>query len=227
MTKETETILPGRRYNKYYTYIEPIIGDPVIRGYFTLVASLLLTAFFILFALSPTFSTIVGLVRKIDDQKKVLAAMDTKISNLILAQENYAQIESDLPLLEAALPVKPVPETILLGVLDSASGSAVAITSFQIGDVYLSGVNPAQKAPGDPSANVVKQTLISSAGLPTVSFIVSAKGTKENIRQFVGKLESMPRLITLSVISIGRESNSDNDSNSYLADIVGSAFYKP
>lgn len=227
MTKETETVLPGRRYNKYYTYIEPILEDPVIRGYFTLVASLLLTAFFILFALSPTFSTIVGLVRKIDDQKKVLAALDSKISNLILAQENYAQIESDLPLLEAALPVKPIPETILLGVLDSASGSAVGVTSFQIGDVYLSGVNPTEKALVTPPSKGVKLTLVSSAGLPTVNFTVSAKGTKENIRQFVGQLESMPRLITLSVISIGRESNSDNDSNSYLVDIAGSAYYKP
>lgn len=227
MTEETETIFPGRRYSKYYTYIEPIIADPVIRGYFTLVASLLLTAFFILFALSPTFSTIVGLVRKIDDQKKVLAALDSKINNLILAQENYAQIESDLPLLEAALPVKPVPETILLGVLDSASGSAVAITSFQIGDVYLSGVNPTEKALVAPPSKGVKQTLVSSAGLPTVNFTVSAKGTKENIRQFVGKLESMPRLITLSVISIGKESSSNDSTNNYIADIAGNAFYKP
>ncbi len=35
-----------KRYSRYYIYIEPIVSDPLIRGYFSLVASILLIAFF-------------------------------------------------------------------------------------------------------------------------------------------------------------------------------------
>ena len=146
MKEEAKENLPSRRYKKYYTYIDPIVADPVIRGYFTLVASLLLTAFFIFFALSPTFSTIVGLLRKIEDQKRIITRLDSKINNLILAQEVYSQIEAELPLLHTALPTRPLPESVLLDVLRVASQSAVKINAFQIGDIYLSGVNPEKES---------------------------------------------------------------------------------
>ena len=79
-----------KRFSRYYTYVEPVIRDPIVKGYFTIIASLFLISFFMFFALSPTATTIVGLFRRVEDQKQTLAAMDKKISDSIVAQNNYA-----------------------------------------------------------------------------------------------------------------------------------------
>lgn len=216
-----------RKFGRYYTYIEPVMADPVIKGYFTLIASLLLVAFFIFFALSPTFSTIVGLVRKIDDQKQALASLDKKINNLIIAQESYSQLESDLPILDTALPEKPMPESLLLGVLNSASNSGVTLTSFQINEVFLSGLNPKTVPVTQLPVTTVKTSLISSVGLPTVQFSVGTRGTKAAIRQFSGELQTLPRLIVLTSLSLEKDQLAPNSGDIYISDITGSAFYFP
>ena len=127
MTENTDSNIVSRRNRRYYTYIEPVTTDPIVRGYFTLVASMLLVAFFIIFALSPTFSTIVGLNRKIEDQKKVIVDLDSKISSLIKAQETYSQVESQIPILMIAVPQKPSPDEVLLDVVKTATASGVTV----------------------------------------------------------------------------------------------------
>jgi Tfp pilus assembly protein PilO len=109
-----------KRYQRYYTYLEPVIADPLVRGYFSLVASFLLVAFFLFFALSPTINTILALQKKITEQKKIIASLETKISNLTAAQENYRQVESLIPLLLIALPDNPSPQTVVGSVTSSA-----------------------------------------------------------------------------------------------------------
>lgn len=231
MTDKDESVIASRRFSKYYTYIEPITSDPVIRGYFTLIASILLTAFFIIFALSPTFSTIVGLTRKIDDQKKVLASLDSKINSIILAQENYSRVEPDLPLLDRALPTKPEPDVVLQDVINTGSGSGVVLSSFQVSEVYLRGINPTEKAPEkkpqeqqQPAKNP-GGTVVSSLGIPRLEFGVGMSGTRESIRQFAGRLEFLPRIVVISVLSI--DSDNQGGQGGYFADIKGNAFYFP
>lgn len=217
-----------RRNSRYYTQIEPIMSDPVIRGYFTLVASFLLTAFFILFALSPTFSTIVGLVRKIDDQKKVIAALDSKITNLITAQENYSQVEKKLPLLEAALPTRPLPDEILSDIVKSASTSGVKITSLQVDEVYLSGINPVKEAEAPvASPQTQQQDFFSPLGLPNVKFTIGVKGTRDQVRSFGGYIVNLPRILLLDELTLTVESGSINEPGEVNGEISGSGFYYP
>ncbi len=225
---KSESVPSTRRNSRYYTQIEPIIADPVLRGYFTLIASFLLTAFFILFALSPTFSTIVGLVRKIDDQKKIISSLDAKITNLITAQENYSQIEPKIPLLETALPTKPIPEQILDELVKTSTASGVNITTIQINEVYLSGVNPVKIEAG-PKAPPEKnnQDLFAPLGLPLVRFTVGVKGQQANIRDFIGQIVNLPRILLLDEFALTTETGSVNRDGTLNAKISGSGFFYP
>lgn len=223
----TNNIVPTtRRNSRYYTQIEPIVSDPVIRGYFTLVASFLLTAFFILFALSPTFSTIVGLLRKIEDQKKVVSALDSKITNLITAQENYSRVEPLLPLLETALPTRPLPDQVLADLVKSSSASGLKVTSIQVDDVYLSGINPIKE--GDtPATPSIVQDFFSPLGLPKVVFTVGVSGSTEKVRTFAGFITNLPRILLLDELTVTTESENISETGDVKAEISGSGFYYP
>ncbi len=198
-----------KRYSRYYTYIEPIVTDPVIRGYFGLIASIFLVAFFIIFALSPTFTTILGLIRKIDDQKKTITAMDNKINNLILAQENYSQVEPSLPLLSSALPEKPAPETVLDDIVKTASTSAVSINTLQFNLINYSGKSASSATP------------MSKLGLQTVEFTLQLAGSENQVHSFLNRLEHLPRLISISAISL----QTQDKTAALAADVPGMGYY--
>lgn len=233
--KDNSAQTASKRYRRYYTYIEPVVVDPVIRGYFTLIASMLLTAFFILFALSPTFSTIVGLYRKISDQKKLITTMDTKISNLIVAQENYTDFEPYLPLLNTSFPSKPAPESVITGALKDASASGVSVNAFQISQAYLSGSKPPLLADDQQNtisdidvAKTSRSELITSLKIPVVEFSITISGSEPNIRAFIGRMQNLPRIISLSQVTVGvNEDDQNPDPNSYLGTINAVAYYYP
>lgn len=184
-----------RQFRRYYTYIEPVISDPIVRSYFSIVASLILTALFVVFALSPTISTILGLVKKIDDQKKTIALMDQKINDLITAQDSYSSFQPRLEALTNALPEVSIPETAIDSVYRAASASAVAVSSLQFGEIPISSVAATPVPSSTPGQKKVDPKYLE------VSLVVS--GPSDKIEVFLEKLEQMPRLIKISNLSFG------------------------
>lgn len=176
----------AKRYSRYYIYIEPIVSDPLIRGYFSLVASFLLIAFFLVFALSPTINTILTLQKKIAEQRRVVAALDQKITNLVAAQANYSQVESSLPILLTALPQTPTPQTIISGVVTIASSSGLVLSGLQFRDLPLS---------KDSIDTAVKTG--NTTGALTVNFTLTTVGSRDKIHDFLTRIESLPRQIHL------------------------------
>lgn len=195
------------RYQRYSTYLTPIVSDPLIRSYFGLVASILLIAFFLFFALSPTFNTILGLQKKIQDDQTIDAALQQKISDIIHAQDVYSQIQPQLNLLDQAMPDKPFPQGLIADILNSASSSGVVLSSLQFQSVPLT----ADAVVKNPSVN----------GVPAVTFSVSIAGSNDQIRQFLGNLESRLRYIRIQNITV----NFGTKVGSVTADITGTGFY--
>ena len=70
-------------FGRYQRYIEPITRDPLIRGYFELIATILLISFFLMFAIRPTLNTVFSLRRMISDLTEVDKSLDNKIQALI------------------------------------------------------------------------------------------------------------------------------------------------
>ena len=189
-----------RRYQRYYTYIEPIVTDPIIRGYFSLAASLLLIAFLLVFALSPTINTIVTLRRKISDQQTIIKNLETKTRNLITAQENYNQAKVLIPALFIALPEDPTPQTIISGIISSASSSAVILGGLQFKNINLDKNLP---------------------GLVTVELSVSMQGSPSQVRSFLGKMENTIRYVRITNLGV----NNPVDSQKISADIKGVGYF--
>lgn len=197
----------SRRYGKYYTYIQPIITDPQVRSYFSLIASLLLTAFLIIFALSPTINVVIGLKRQIDDQKATITALDQKISALVEAQMNYNVIEKDLPIFDKALPITPIPHGIIADVHKIASSSGVGSLSLQVQALPLSYDLPLEKSP---------------LGIPAVKFLLSAKSaSKDNLRKFLGSLENQLRYMRAETFSLVPS----DGQQSYSIDTLNMGYY--
>ncbi|MBI4099870.1 type 4a pilus biogenesis protein PilO [Candidatus Microgenomates bacterium] len=194
--------LLARRYSRYYIYLEPVVSDPLIRGYFSFVASLFLIAFLLIFALSPTINTMLTLQKKIGQQKEILAALDQKRQALIVAQQNYAQIENSLPLLLTALPTNPAPQTILSGVASVASASGVVVSGLHFADIPLSADQFSDQR-------------------TSVDFTFVISGLPDQTRDFLKKLENLPRQIRVVTVSIGRATGQSGD----LVNVMANGFY--
>lgn len=195
------------RYRRYSAYLGPVISDPLVRGYFGLVASIMLVSFFLFFALSPTFNTILGLQKKIQDDQTIDAALQQKISDIIHAQDVYSQIQPELNLLDQAMPDKPFPQALIADILNSSSSSGVVLSSLQFQPVPLT----ADAVVKNPSVN----------GVPAVTFSVSIAGSNDQIRQFLGNLESRLRYIRIQNITV----NFGTKVGAVTADITGAGFY--
>lgn len=188
-----------KRYSRYYTYLEPIMADPLIRGYFSLVASFFLVAFFIFFALSPTINTIISLQKKISDEQSLLLALQTKKNNLIIAQQNYSQVEKLIPTLILALPKKPTPQTVISEITSQASASGVTVSGLSFGKFNLIG----DLGPDISNTNNIKDDFdLSAIGVSNLNVSFSVNGTKEAVRQYLGNLENSLRYLRIRTIGV-------------------------
>lgn len=204
-----------QRYQRYYTYLTPVMADPLIRGYFSLVASFILVAFFLIFALSPTINIILSLRKKIADQRATVAALDTKIANLILAHENYNQVADLIPVLETALPSQPAPQTAIGQIMLTASPSGVAVSAMQFRSITLLG-NSTAPVPAESSDMTPRDV----SALP---FSLSVSGTKDSSRLYLQKLENAWRYVRLQKLSFV----SSADSAKVTVDATGLAYFMP
>ena len=72
-----------------------------------IVATFLLTSFFLFFAIKPTVSTISSLVGEIKAKEILKQQMHNKINNIIQAQNSFLQIQNKYQLIESCLPSRP------------------------------------------------------------------------------------------------------------------------
>lgn len=194
---------PTNLFQRYRSYWEPVAADPIVRGYFSLMASLFLTAFLAVFALSPTINTILGLNRKIADQKKIIAALDAKTVSLITAQQNQQQVADLIPLIDQALPEVPHPQGVIKEILNIATASGVEITSLQFKNISL-------------TKDVALPNDEAKTALPTVGFLLSLKGNDDRTRVFLGQLEKQLRYIRTKSFTL----------TAGAADVTGVAYYE-
>lgn len=196
------------RFRRYLSYVDPVISDPLVRGYFSFVASLVLATFLIIFALSPTINTILGLRKKIDDQNQALVALDNKTNALVAAAQSYHEVEDYIPLLNRALPSETEPTQIITTITSLASASAVTVASLQFQSIPLGDSLVPVKEDSDPSV---------------LNFSLSTNGEKANVEDFLNKLENALRYIRVGSMAIGTDTKTGVTS----VDITGLGYYFP
>lgn len=75
--------------------------------YLEISATFLLIIIFLIFAIFPTIITISALLGDIKTKEATLVQMNTKINNIIKAQESYGNIQNKYDLIESSFPSNP------------------------------------------------------------------------------------------------------------------------
>ncbi|MBM3205589.1 hypothetical protein FJZ41_01910 [Candidatus Shapirobacteria bacterium] len=171
------------RYQRYFTDLTKFYQNKKVRTYTTIILSLLTVTFFIVFTIRPTLKTIAQLFRQTKDQKQVVVELDKKINNLAEAQSNYLTIESDLFLVDEALPQK-AEVTLLAKQLEAlAARSGIAIVNLRFTEITL---KEGQIPPGEKKE---------------INFSFNALGDYQNLKSFLVTLMSLRRIVLVEAFS--------------------------
>lgn len=190
-------------YEKYYRDILPYFKEEKNQRYFMLMLTFGASIFFLLFAISPTLSTIANLNKQITDSKFVDEKLNTKIKNLSSLSQSYNDISDELPILDIAIPPKPNAPELEAQFQAVAQNSSSTILNLSVSAIDL----------GNKQAT-------SSA---TFSFSIAIKGMYDSLNAFMNGITNMQRAVTLDSINV---SNSADDPSTLQAEIRGTAFYK-
>ena len=195
--------LKNNQYDRYYRELLPYFKEEKTQKTIMLVLTFGASIFFLLFAISPTISTIAKLNKQISDSKFVESRLSQKINNLSTLSQSYNNISADLSIVTQAVPIEPSAPTLAALIQGIAKNTSAEITSLSVSQIDLSS----------------KPATLSSA----FTFSISTQGSYDTLRNFVDNLSNMQRAVTIDSMQL----TSGEDSSNLQAEIVGSAFFKP
>ncbi|OGH21352.1 MAG: hypothetical protein A2958_00945 [Candidatus Levybacteria bacterium RIFCSPLOWO2_01_FULL_38_13] len=204
MKLSIENILGGVKANKYLKFIPDIKREKTQR-ISTIVLSLLALSFFSLFAINPTLSTIANLRKQLSDSKFVDEKLQGKIINLSSLSQKYNLLESDIPIVFAAIPKEPEAPTLMGQIQALAQNSNIKIENAQTFQVEA--INKDR----------------SSKEYISFHFTIQGQGSFKDTLDFLSSLGNMQRVISLDTISVGKKINQEN---LLQIGIKGTAYFK-
>lgn len=201
--KTDKKLLQIPQAEKYLSVFLPRLAEKRVQSFTTIILSLITLSFFGIFAISPTLSTIADLQKQISDNQFVNQQLRQKITNLTLLQDSYKHLQTDLPILYAAVPTTP-DITVLVGQLQTISqNTQVNLLHIQTLSVDVSSAQ--------------------TTGYNAYTFSLDVSGTYDHIQAFLTNLGNFNRLITLSAVSL---SKATGNSDLYSLSIRGNAYFK-
>jgi Tfp pilus assembly protein PilO len=193
------------KYNRYYTYIKPVITNPFIRSYAPYIFSLSAMAIFIIFAIRPTVITILSLQKNLDENQQILATLSRKSQDLTDAKQNLDNLDPHVKTtILTRLPPSPAVTALIQSLQNSVTGQS-SISALQIQPVGIID-NSAQEAP--------KQTI------SDVAFSMNIQGTFSQILIIIDNLHKSPRILNISNIVISKA-----ETGSLSMSLTGKAYY--
>jgi Tfp pilus assembly protein PilO len=194
--------LKNSPYDKYYRDLLPYFKEEKTQRTIMLVLTFGASIFLLLFAISPTVSTIAKLNKQISDSKFVEGRLTKKISNLSSLSQSYNNISQDISVITDAIPQEPNAPILAALIQGAAKNSSAEITSINVSQIDL-GSQPAT---------------LSSAFV----FSVSAHGSYDSLMNFINSISDMQRAVTIDSLHF----TNGGSSSDIKAEIAGSAFYK-
>jgi Tfp pilus assembly protein PilO len=192
--------------NKYLPNI-PGLESKKNQKYLGIILTFCALSFFGFFAIKPTVSKIFKLQKEISDSEIVLEKLNTKIGNLAQLKTQYSNLQSDLPVVMNAIPIRPE-ISLLLGQIQSAGKiSNININKLQSSEIQIIKIDNSQK----PDYN-------------SYSFSVAGNGTSENIYKFLHTITDMERVVNIDTFSILNTVNQASGSQQF--NIQGTVVFK-
>ncbi len=183
----------NQRYTRYYLFIKPIFKNRVIRNYGYFVFSLITITIFSLFAIRPTFATIISLNKTINEQKIVLDQLNTKTNNLSLGKKAYDNLDPTIQdkLFSLAPNSTSIPKLIdNLNTLASRNEASISGLQFQPTELF-----------GAP------KKLSKNAKLEEIEFSLNIRGTYPQFINFISSLIASGRLINLESVNFNKSAD--------------------
>jgi Tfp pilus assembly protein PilO len=160
------------------------------RAYGTLAFSILVAAFFSIFAIEPTVLTILSLRRQTSDFQLVDEQLKAKVDTLSRLSYTYKTLETDLPVIEAAIPTRTSLSDVISSLSEAATQSNVNLARFSIDGLLFSSTLTSTK-----SKMIIPQ-------LMTIKFSATYGGSYESLLQTLVDLSRLNRLIQIDSISL-------------------------
>lgn len=189
-------------YEKYYKDFIPYVKKDKNKQYISIILTLGVSIFFLIFAINPTISTIVKLKKDLKDSEFVEKALTDKVNNMSSLFQQRERIKSDLPLILAAVPEKPDAPILFAQIQSIADASAVEITNKNTVGINL-------------NSEI-------ASGSSSFKFQVTAAGEYQNVFNFLSGLTDMQRAVSIESINISKSTSGVG----IEAAIMGSAYYQ-
>lgn len=175
-----------QRYNKFYTYIKPVLKNKQVKDYAPLVFSLLTSALFIYFAMLPTLSTIISLQKALSEQKQILIDVDKKTESLTLARKNYQSIPAPaLNNLQNLLPDYPAIPYLIDNINYLAQQNEATISGLQFQPIDVT--NPPSKTVGIPR-------------FEPIEFTATFQASYDDLVNILDQMNNANRLISIKTV---------------------------
>lgn len=194
------------KYSRYYTYVKPVIENRIIRSSAPYIFSLITISILTIFAIRPTVSTILNLQKNIEENEKVLQALDSKAQSLIEGKRNLDNLNPEIKVkIEAAAPTKTnVPSV---------------IASLQSSSVNIASVSALQIQP----LTIIDNTISEEKALLSLGEINFAHNTQGQFYQLLLSLQNLnksSRLFNITSVIINKQADGPP-----VLSITGKAYY--
>lgn len=171
------------------------------------VAALILVVAWYLMLLSPEMKKVKAAHKAHAAAEAQIGQLQSQVSQLQAWVKQIPQDSARFAQLETALPDNPQLDQALLLIHQAAAITGVTVTAL---------------APTQPSKSAGGQTAQGGAsGAPSIALSVSAQGGGDQIKAFLGALQSLPRTVVIDNISLGGGSGGTG----YAASISARIFY--
>lgn len=203
MQKQNKQSLRADALKNYFQLL-PNFKEEKTQKFVTIILTVITLAFFGIFAINPTLSTIIKLRKELDDSNFVDKKLQDKINNISTLQKKYVVLQNDLPFILATVPQSPEVPLLAAQIQAVAKNSNVGINNFQTFEVEI------------PQKTTPRNYL-------SFSFALSTEGNYNDLYNFLTSLSNMQRVVSIELLSLTKKSAS----NSLELSIKGKTFFNP
>ena len=197
-------------YREYLNKIPAPIREKG-RDYASATAAILMSIFFLIFAIKPTVIAIAELIGEIKARESVNHQLQEKINQIIAAQNNYNRFYPYFRYVDQALPVNTEIAYFVQHLEANRRLSKLELNNLNYSPIPLTEINPGK----DSEAK-------------NISFTAKMKGDYPNIKTFLEKMAQYRRITYIDKIEMGFDSRQKEEETPLLPltiSINGKTFY--
>ncbi len=177
------------KQSRYFTYIAPLIRQPIVHSYGPYIFSLLTASIFLIFAIRPTIATIATLDQNIANQTRVLHSLNSKSQALKQAQVNLDNLPPITQNKISALLPAQTNISSLINSLKSSLEETASISALQIQPVTVADNTDT------PTGSLLKEA----------DFSLAVSGSYQSLIYSLDKITHANRLINITSVNMSRQ----------------------